>query len=456
MNYRYIVIIFVFCNVLSIKAMDSIQSYRKTHQELAEENFVGKAFAYVKEHPYLSTGIALGIGGSAYYAYKWYGKVQLKKAQLEKAAREREEARKKVIAEEIAKEETFKLKVLFQKAYWANERGNYFDYNAWNNFRFETEWKLKNGANPNGFIADDSIQMPFLFAAVRMGNPGLTKLLLQSAANPNLPTSGGNNALIEGLNKIRDFRGYNPSGEEIVLSLLEHGADPNFISNYNASALSIAVSSNSPCVVKKLLDNGARIPANSLDIMGGKQLCQHKMYNATIAQILLNAGFNENIKDEAEDNALIRAARDDFPIAISKVFLDNGWRVNIRNKVENTALLYAVYHGEEKKAKLLIDAGANVNINGAQGYTALINAIWGSSPIGGGTLGLNIRKKMLELLIASGADPNIADNNGETPLRHAIVNGIKSYDFDSANVIIEILFEAGVDPNIADNNEETH
>jgi ankyrin repeat protein len=93
----------------------------------------------------------------------------------------------------------------------------------------------------------------------------------------------------------------------------------------------------------------------------------------------------------------------------------------------------AVIAGDEKNLKLLLDDSAHVNINwqaGGVGESALSTAASFNKII------------IVELLLARGANPNVATDRNETPLQIAAYNG---------NVeIVRMLIEAGAKVDAAD------
>ncbi len=107
-------------------------------------------------------------------------------------------------------------------------------------------------------------------------------------------------------------------------------------------------------------------------------------------------------------------------------------------------LLYAARDGRLEAAKLLIDAGARIDLADANGLTPLLMAL------------LNDKLTTAQLLIARGADVNAHDWYGRTPLWSAVevrnleVNGPKKdngVDRPLALQLIRTLLDKGADPN---------
>ena len=100
-----------------------------------------------------------------------------------------------------------------------------------------------------------------------------------------------------------------------------------------------------------------------------------------------------------------------------RLLLDAGADVNVQNKYRWTALMFAVRSGYKHGAgmvRLLINAGADANMQDNPGWTALMRAARFDS---------KYCTEMMYLLVDAGADVNMQNNNGCT---------VK--DFDSTNL----------------------
>ncbi len=107
--------------------------------------------------------------------------------------------------------------------------------------------------------------------------------------------------------------------------------------------------------------------------------------------------------------------------------------VSARGVNGETPLHQVAYRADLASAKLLLDAGADVNVKTKNGETPLNNARNAES---------------IKLLLDAGADIDARDSvNGETPLHKATYN---------ANIpLVQSLLEAGADPNIQDQDGRT-
>ena len=117
---------------------------------------------------------------------------------------------------------------------------------------------------------------------------------------------------------------------------------------------------------------------------------------------------------------------------IAKILIDAGADINKQNKLGGTALSVAAFNEDKKILKLLIDN--NVNLNSKlkkDGHTPLICASHEDNT------------DIVKILVEAGADVNIKDNDNMTALNYAVYND--NYE------IAEILVNKGADCNIIGN-----
>jgi len=204
-------------------------------------------------------------------------------------------------------------------------------------------------------------------------------------------------------------------------------------------------------VVQLLVARGAEIPALHLvayigDMEKVKTLVEQgadvntpAMYDTTALHAAANGGNKDVVEFLISKGARVDA-RDTFGLPplyyaalhnneeITDLLLDKGTDIDAKH-YDYTLLYYAIFHvGDQAKdaIKLLIKKGANVNVKDRGGFTPLIYAIW-----------LNYRD-VVELLINSGADVNAEDSEGFTPYYWATMQGRKDF--------VELLVAKGATP----------
>ncbi len=142
---------------------------------------------------------------------------------------------------------------------------------------------------------------------------------------------------------------------------------------------------------------------------------------------LLARGASVNAQDEKRDSAfLIAGARGRTEVL--KVLLAAGPDFRLTNRYGGTALIPACHYGHVDTVKLLLGTKIDVNHVNNLGWTALLEAVILGD-------GLAAHTEIVRLLAAHGADVNIADREGVTPLAHARKRNYRA--------IIAILEKAG-------------
>jgi hypothetical protein len=143
---------------------------------------------------------------------------------------------------------------------------------------------------------------------------------------------------------------------------------------------------------------------------------------------LVKAGANPNaLEHDRYDIVTIAAVADDLPTL--KVALALGASAkNVTSRYDGTALIAAAHLGHDQVVAELIKAGAPLDHVNNLGWTALIESI---------VLGNGGRRHTatLEALVQAGANVNLADRNGQTPLALARGRGYRE--------MIAILERAG-------------
>ena len=135
-----------------------------------------------------------------------------------------------------------------------------------------------------------------------------------------------------------------------------------------------------------------------------------------VMRILVSAGVDPNaLENDRYDIVTIAAVENDIPTL--KLSLELGGSAkNVTSRYDGTALIAAAHLGHFEVVQILIDAGAPLDHINNLGWTALIESI----VLGDGG---ERHLKTLKALVDAGANVNIADQGGQTPLSLARSRG---------------------------------
>uniref|UniRef100_A0A672ZY84 CARD- and ANK-containing Inflammasome Adaptor Protein n=1 Tax=Sphaeramia orbicularis TaxID=375764 RepID=A0A672ZY84_9TELE len=213
----------------------------------------------------------------------------------------------------------------------------------------------------------------------------------------------------------------------IVEVLHQRGASLDLQDENNQTALHRAASRGHSEIVKALLQAGA--PMYTMDLQGKTpvHLAAENGHLDTVRVLL---------KEEADmcesctrDMFLHMAAKED-DWKLTELLLQSGAAVDAQNDQNKTALFYAVAGGHDKTLTVLLNAGAKVDRD-------VMNE----------AIKLN-QESVLKLLLGDGANVNICDKQGYTPV-------LLSAELGGCVPIVEKLLEKGLDPNIIGSKAQT-
>jgi len=136
------------------------------------------------------------------------------------------------------------------------------------------------------------------------------------------------------------------------------------------------------------------------------------------AELLINAGANINAQAANLDTPWLQAGalgRTDM----LRLMIPRKPDFTIRNRYGGNALIPACERAHVDTVKLLLTTGIDVNHINDLGWTGLLEIVILGD---GGPRHIEVAR----LVLAAGADPNIADKEGVSPLAHAKRNGQKT------------------------------
>ena len=255
---------------------------------------------------------------------------------------------------------------------------------------------------------------PLLYAA-REGCVACARELLAGNADINLADPDGTTPLVLALLNLH---------WDVAYLLVESGADVNAWDFWGQTPLYVAVDMNTTPA-------GGHVDLPSLDAHTGLDVVRLLLdHGANVnAQLKLRPPFRDAVNDRLTDpmlttgaTALLRAAKaGDLPVI--HLLLEHGALVDLPNVFGHTPLMAAAGAGRgttpsrgrfktEVQAveaiRVLREAGANVNARAVAGDTAVHGAA------------IHGWNEAIKLLAGYGADLNVADKDGMTPLDYAL------------------------------------
>ncbi len=181
--------------------------------------------------------------------------------------------------------------------------------------------------------------------------------------------------------------------------------------------LLLAAERGDTVAIAAALAQGARIDARDQRGRTPVMAATHARRTAAV-KVLLDAGADVNLRDDRLDNPFLYAGAEGLLDILRLAILAKA-DTRITNRFGGTALIPAAERGHvEVTLELLARTDIDVNHVNNLGWTALLEAIVLSD---GGPR----HQRIVQLLVEHGADVNIADRNGVTPLAHARARGYR-------------------------------
>jgi uncharacterized protein len=298
--------------------------------------------------------------------------------------------------------------------------------------------------------ANDSGATPMLLATMN-GSAPMIELLLKSGAHPNGALSASGNTPL--------MMAARTGKADAVKALLDHGAQVNTKETWGGTtALMWAASERHPEVVKLLVEHGADVNAKSSFVPSASG----RGFEGTAP---IQAKSNQTPEEFASGwmTPLMFAAREE-DLESARLLIQAGADVNAVGGDGKDALGLALFNGSYDVASLLIDSHANVNHADAQRFTPLFWAVDRRNmetapnfPWMVTTDPLPLIKKLLD----AGANPNALVNNTprarmrEGSPRIVFATALMRAAFAGDLELVKLLLAHGADPHVQSSDRET-
>ena len=311
---------------------------------------------------------------------------------------------------------------------------------------------LQYGANPNVFGPEGNTALHY--CSTREGRKGIISRLLAAGANPDAQTMNGDTPAMLALRKGRWSE---------LKTLLEGGSSVALTNNKGETLLHIAAAVGVPPEIT------AQLLKTTVDINAIT-----KSERNTALHMLVSDRQSDNFKlllerDDLRLNEANRAgnmplhgAIDQHNATAALRLIERGALVDAKNGEGHTPLQMAAYRNAADVVETLVPLVADLEggekpsatplaCSAAAGSIRAVKAILGAAELRHEKVGLDAplynaacsgHARVMELLIAAGADVNYKNENGITPLMIAAVN-------DQAEAI-GLLLKAGADHTVTD------
>jgi ankyrin repeat protein len=270
--------------------------------------------------------------------------------------------------------------------------------------------------------------------------------------------------------------------EQAVELLIRAGADVNKANDFHGvTPLSLACANGNSSVVRKLLDAGADPDRAQWSGETPLMACANTGAEDGV-RALLQKGADVNAKENEEDQTALMWAVAEQHAAVAKVLTDNGANVAARSRVVArpdpyviemtldesiwpsnypdttrwekvsggfTALYFAAQQGDIDSARVLLEAGADIDAPHPELGSAL-NVSLASG-----------HEDFALFLLEQGADPNIGDAWGVSPLHYALYKGLLimnrwrptetehlGWERNNMPRVVQALLDRGADPDV--------
>ena len=199
---------------------------------------------------------------------------------------------------------------------------------------------------------------------------------------------------------------------DMIRMLLDAGADPNGVAPTGETALMTASRTGEPAAIRLLLERGARVDTRDTEFSQTALMLAVRENHPAAVKLLIDHGATVNAQTRIGATPEFRPPCKGTGCGSEGVGINRGGLPDRGRRGEAlggfTPLLYAARDGRVEEARLLVAAGADIEIAEANQIRPLLMAV------------LNNQLEIARLLLAKGANPNADDFWGRSPLWAAV------------------------------------
>jgi ankyrin len=299
--------------------------------------------------------------------------------------------------------------------------------------------------------APDSDGTPALHWIVRLGDADLAARLLAAGAKVDGADRHGVTPLQVAIGE---------GNARAVRLLLDAGADASKVDEAGEPPLLLAARVGEPEVARLLLAHGAAVDARDRSFGQTALMVAVREGHPELAKRLLDAGADPNARTQAEAPPRF-IPPSESPKGLSKGIgiVRAGWPDDRGKRFpaagSKTPLLYAARAGDLASTKILVEHGAQLELADGNGVTPLLEAILNANTFRVKREGRTEHLAVANTLLDAGAGVNAMDWYGETPLWATVdlrnlelgPGDKKTGVRDEALALIGRLLDAGANPN---------
>ena len=280
------------------------------------------------------------------------------------------------------------------------------------------------GAGPAAAASDTPLPN-----AAKTGDRATVSRLLQAGVDVDAPELDGTTALHWAV--YRD-------DADLAVTLIDAGADANVVNRNGATPLTLACVNSNPDMVERLLAAGADAnlaPTGEPPLMSCARTGQVGAVRALRA-----AGADIDAADGWRGQTPLMWAAAENHVAVLNVLLEGGADIDAFSTGQFTALMFAVRQDARDAVRLLIDAGADVNLVAPEEQADPPRRR--RNPVAGGLLSIAVSNRhhtVAGMLLDGGADPNASDRRGRSVLHDLVAS--RSPQRHLGNVVVAFTRE---------------